>query len=226
MTIQYRRGVRLLRKERLQDWIAAFDKCQAELVKVLAEADEHYNEIIAASKEYLGEKLFDFNDYPTKFSNWLDISWNVQNFEPSNELLKLAPETYEREQERVRKQFEGAVAAYEEEAREQLQKLVKHLLEKLSDAQAGKKVVYTEAATSNLRDFFERFDKLGIRSDQALTELVDSAKQALGGVTMYDVKKSEVKRDKLADSFSAVAKKLDTLIVESPSRAIDLDDLD
>ncbi len=37
MTIQYRRGVRLLRKERLQDWIAVFEKCQGELEVALAD---------------------------------------------------------------------------------------------------------------------------------------------------------------------------------------------
>lgn len=231
LTIAYRPGIRLLRKERLQDWIAAFEKCQKELSEALAEADANYNEILAASREFLGEKLFNFNDYPTKFSGWLHIRWSVHNFEPSDQLLQLAPETYKREQERVRKQFEGAIAAYEQESREQLQKLVGALVDKLGDAKTGvtkdgKKVKFTEAATSNLREFFERFKSLNIRSDQALADLVDTAEQALGSTTMLDVKKSADKRDALAASFDAVAKKLDQLVIDAPSRSIDLDDLD
>ncbi len=231
MTIKYRKGVRLLRKDRLDEWIAVFEKHEEALTAACLEADEHYEEILQASKEYVGEQLFDRNEYPNRFTGWLHCNWGVQNFEPSDELLKLAPATYEREQQRARERFELAVVAYEEEARLQLHKLVTSLLDKLNEAKAGKNkdgkaVKYTEAATSNLREFFERFDKLGIRSDESLNELVDDAKKALGSTTMYDVKKSESKRDTLADSFSAVSAKLATLIVEAPSRSIELDDLD
>jgi hypothetical protein len=226
MTIGYRRGVRLLRKDMLPAWQAKFTALQAKLDQALAAADEHYYDIIDASCAFLGEQLFNLSDYPQTFAGSVAISWGVFNFEPSDELLRLAPDTYQREQQRVRRQFEDAIAAFEDEAREQLKILVNALLEKLAAAANGQKVKFTEAATNNLREFFTRFDALGIRSDAQLTQLVETAKQALGGTTMAQLKGSRFGQQDMAAKFTAIAGTLDKLIIEAPTRAIDIEDLD
>ena len=126
----------------------------------------------------------------------------------------------------MQQKFEEAVLAYEEEARYQLSDLVESLLAKLADKADGKKVKFSESATNNLRDFFKRFETLGIYSDEELTELTKTAQAALGGTTMADLKKSNRKSRNIAESFSAVKTKLDSLIIDAPSRSINLDDLD
>lgn len=226
MTISYRRGARLMRKDHLPTFIEKFDEIEEELKEAIAEADANYDEILKASKEFLGDQLFDIGDYPKSFAGLVDISWSVYNFKPSEELLRLAPETFAREQKRVQQKFEEAVLAYEEEARYQLSDLVESLLAKLADKADGKKVKFSESATNNLRDFFKRFETLGIYSDEELTELTKTAQAALGGTTMADLKKSNRKSRNIAESFSAVKTKLDSLIIDAPSRSINLDDLD
>lgn len=225
-TIGYRKGVRLLRKAFLPEWIAKCKELQAELDDALLDADSHYAEIMEAARDFLGAQLYNPNDYPSKFIGSVKISWGVYNFEPNEELLRLAPETYQREQQRVRKQFENAIAVYEQEAREQLSGLVGNLLEKLTGEDDGKKVKYTEAATTNLRDFFDRFEKIGVRSDTELNDLVQTAKDALGGVTMKEMKKSVVKRRSMADTFKEVNSQLDKMLTAAPVRSFDFDEME
>lgn len=226
LTISYRKGIRLLRKDQLPRWEREFARLTDELQQALAEADANREEILDQAREFLGNQLFDRSDYPYSFADSVQISWGVHNFEPSDELLQLAPETYQREKDRVRRQFEEAIACYEQEAREQLFKLTSALLDKLNDAAAGKKVVYTEAATTNLRDFFERFERLGITSDQRLAELVDDARSILGGTTMGQLKKRSTLRRDMAAKFDNVVGKLGALIMEAPARSISIDDLE
>lgn len=226
-TLSYpKKGVRLMRKQALATWQALFDSYKTKLAQALQTADEHRAEIIAKSAEFLGPELFNPGDYPTSFAGSISINWTVYNFEPSDELLKLAPKTYAAEQARVRRQFEEAVAGFEEESRDQLGKLVEALLAKLSSANAGEKVKYTESAANNLREFFDRFESLNIRSDEALTNLVETAKQALGGTTMADLKKSAIARGEIASRFGEVASKLGELVAAAPERSISLEDLD
>jgi hypothetical protein len=177
-------------------------------------------------QRFLGAELFSANDYPASFAGSIRISWAVFNFEPSDELLTLAPATYAREQARVRAQFESAVADFEAESRDQLAKLVDALLGKLTDAENGKKVVFTESATTNLREFFDRFESLNIRSNADLSQLIDSARDALGGVTMAQLKRSRASRRDVSATLETVREQLGRLTMAAPVRSIDVSDLD
>lgn len=226
LTIYYRRGARLLQKARLDQWRGAVDSANDRLAAALADADQNREQILARAAAYLGDRLFSVTDYPAAFADSIKISWSVLNFEPAEELLRLAPRTYEAEQARVRRQFELAIEAYEAEAREQFAGLVRALLEKLEGAAQGKRVVYTEAATTNLREFFARYDELGIRTDEELTALVSRAQQSLGASEMADFRKSASLRAYTREDFSAIESRLTGLIIEAPTRSIDLTDLD
>lgn len=225
-TISYRKGIRLMRKDSIDAWESAFDMLQTRLADALAEADRHYDEIIAASREFLGEQLFNAGDYPDRFADSVAISWGVHNFEPSEELMQLAPATYQREQQRVRQQMEDAVAKFEDEMRDQMAELVAGLIDKLDAAANGKRVVYTEATTKNLRDFFDRFESMGIFSDQQLADLIDEAREVLGNTSSVGLKKSSDTRQQIAAGFKKVQIKLDKQIIEAPARSISIDDLD
>ena len=225
MTIGYRKGVRLLKRDHLKDFIREMDAVQSELDAALVELDSNRDAVLDKCREHLGDKLFNINQYPENYRGHVKVSWSVFNFEPSEDLLKLAPETYERERRRVAKQFEFAVANFEQESRDQLSGLVDALLAKLNP-EDGAKVTYTESATTNLREFFNRFKSLGVSNDSQLNELIGDAEKALSGTTMAQLKRSAASRKDINDSFKAVKTRLDSLLVNAPERAIDLDDLD
>lgn len=226
LTIKFRHGVRLLRRDALPTFIREMESLQPALNAALAAADENYDSIMADCREYLGAELFDARDYPATFAGSVSIRWHVHNFEPSEDLAKLSPATYRREQERVRRQFEETLRAFEDETREQLAGLCDALLAKLNPA-SGAKVKYTESAIVNFREFFERFKSLGIVSDDAMADLIAQSEQALSGVpSMQALKKSPAKRADVAQTISAIRAQVGTLIETAPERSIDIDDLD
>lgn len=226
-TIAYRDGRRLLQRSLLDEFTDEMNSVNAELQALTEEADLHRDEILDECREFLGEELFDINDYPTTFIGSMTITWSVGNFRPPEDLLQLAPETYARECAKVTAMFEDTVARYEDEAREELANLVQALTDKLTEkADEGKKVIYKESAANNLREFFERFKMMQITSDETLNELVSEAESALGTTTMKSVKQSPAKRKQLAESFSEVASKLDSLVTDAPARSINFDSLE
>jgi len=227
LTIGYtKKGVRLIRKDQLDWFIQEFDELEVRLAEALNQADEQYDEIMDNSREWLQDRLFDPNDYPASFAGSVSLRWSVHNFEPSEELLQLAPETYAREQLRVRQQFESAIIAYEDECRSQMADLIGSLLYALRSEKDGKRQIFKEATANNLRDFFQRFKSMGITSDASLAELIAEAEDALGGTTMRTLKNSSVARNGIASAFKDVAQKLNTLIVDAPTRSISLDELE
>lgn len=225
-TIDYtKKGVRLLRRDKLDDFTAEMLTIEEHLKDACQEADLNYDQIISECRTWLGEDLFDPYDYPRTFADSSSVDWGVYNFEPSDELLQLAPSTYKRERNRVAAMFEASLAKYEDECRQQLSDLIDALLAKLKP-EDGKKVKYTEAAASNLRDFFQRFKTMQIMSDEDMTTLIEKAELAFGDTTMADLKKSPEQRQDVTERMEEVKATLTTLIEQAPARAIDFDDLE
>src|SRR5207248_2591455 len=92
------------------------------------------------------------------------------------------PELYEQEQQRVARRFEEAVALAEQAFVNEFAKLVTHLTERL-DGGEGERRIFRDSAVTNLLDFFEKFRRLNVRSNQELDQLVEQAQQLVQGVT-------------------------------------------
>lgn len=228
-TMAYETGRRLIRRDFLQNFIADIEALRVELQEACKEADASYDTIMQACSDWLGEELFDEHDYPKCFSNSIDVSWGITNFKPSEELLQLAPETYEREKQRVARQFEAALEKFEQECRDNMAGLLESMIVKLSQGEAeegGKKVIFRESAANNMRAFFARFKDMSVGSDDEMAKLVEQCEAVLGDTTMADVKEDVIKRRDLKDQFTEVKAQLDEMIVKAPARAISLDDLD
>jgi hypothetical protein len=226
MTIAYSKGIRLIRKDQLQNFVRQFDFLEKELQTALAAADDNYAAILDSSRRYIGDQLFNERDYPKSFKGSVSIAWSIHNFEPSEELLKLAPATYRREQQRIAKQFENALINYEIEAKEQLANLCDSLLNSLTVPTDGKRQVFKEATANNLREFFNRFRTMGITSDKELNQLVAQAESALGNQTMGAIKRDSFKQQNLREKFSSIKQQLENQLIDAPLRSIDLDNLD
>ena len=78
--------------------------------------------------------------------------------------------------------FDEAVRMAEDAFTSELSQLVAHLAERLSGADDGKPKIFRDSAISNLREFFARFQQLGVRSNAELDALVESAQRIVRGV--------------------------------------------
>ena len=103
---------------------------------------------------------------------------------------------------------------------EELAKLVEHLSERLSGQIDGKPKVFRDSMITNLTEFFERFGKLNIRSNEQLDELVERAQQVVRGVEPQQLRDNQSLRQEVATQLSGVQSALDGLLVDRPRRRI------
>lgn len=213
-------GVRLIRL----DGVASFDNqmadYKAELDDAVANLDHHFDELKRAAAHRLGS-LFNLSDYPETLIGLFGVSWDYPAIDPPDYLVQLAPELYQREQERVRARFEEAVRLAEQAFLEDFARLVGHLTERITGTNDdGSAKVFRDTAIENLDTFFDRFRSLNVRSNQQLDDLVTQAQRAVRNVGAQDLRDSASLRNEVATQLSRVQASLDAMLIDRPRRRI------
>lgn len=72
----------------------------------------------------------------------------------------------------------------------------------------------------HLREFFERFKTLNVRSNDPLNDLVGQCQQIIGGVTPTALRQEQPLRQHIAAELSAVTSNLEGLLVDRPRRRV------
>jgi hypothetical protein len=72
----------------------------------------------------------------------------------------------------------------------------------------------------NLREFFERFQRLNIRSSSELDALVEQAQQTINGVEPQTLRDSNRLRAMVANDFSRIEAAVGEMLVDRPRRNI------
>jgi hypothetical protein len=213
-------GVRLIKLEAIDDFDRTLADYRAELDDAVAELDRHFDELKRAAAQRLGS-LFNPSDYPETLRGLFGVAWDYPSVDPPEYLVRLAPDLYAREQERVRARFEEAVRLAEQAFLEEFARVVNHLSERISGTNDdGTPKVFRDSAIENLDTFFERFRSLNVRSNQQLDDLVAQAQRAVRNVGAQDLRDSESLRARVADQLTRVQASLDSLLVDRPRRRI------
>lgn len=224
MTVPYPvEGTRLIRRELVPTFDAAMTDFETELSEAEEKLEEKYQQLRTEARDRLGS-LFNEADYPASLAGEFTIDWEYPSVEPPDWLKQLNPQLWKQEQARIAARFAEAAALAEQAFAGDLQQLVSHLLERLSGTGDGKKKIFRDSAIENMTEFFQRFKTMRITDDSALDKLVDQAERALGGVDPADLRNDETLRTRTANALKSVAEKLDTMLVEKPTRAIELED--
>ena len=140
--------------------------------------------------------------------------------EPPGYLMALHPDVYQAEQARVRERFESAVELAEQAFAAELQRLTAHLAERLTGLHDGQPKVFRDSAVENLREFFERFRRLNIRSSPELDALVEQAQQTINGIEPQTLRDSNRLRQMVARDFSRIEAAVGEMLVDRPRRNI------
>lgn len=212
-------GIRLIRQQGITAFNDRLSALRAELQDAVAVLDDHYAELQSAARQRLG-RLFNLSDYPTTLRGLFEVSWEFPSLEPAESLLRLCPELYGQECERVRARFQEAVALAEQAFTDELERLVSHLAERLSGHDDGKPKIFRDSAVENLGEFFQRFQQLSIGSDEELEALVERAQRVLRGVEPQQLRDQTDLRQRIAGQLAGVQSQLEGLLVDRPRRAI------
>jgi hypothetical protein len=213
-------GVRLIRRDQVEEFVGLMAEYRAELVDAVANLDNHYGELKSAASDRLG-RLFNPSDYPENLIGLFDFAWDFPSLEPPNYLMELNPALYEAERARVAARFDEAVQLAEQAFLDEFSKLVSHLTERIGgNGEDGKPQVFRDSAIGNLGDFFERFKSLNVRSNDQLDVLVAQAQQAVRSIGAQDLRASGGLRQRVATELSVVRSALDGMMVDRPRRKI------
>jgi hypothetical protein len=134
--------------------------------------------------------------------------------------MRIAPEVYQQEQERIARRFEEAVELAEQAFLTEFARLVSHLTERLSDGGDGERKVFRDSAVINLVNFFQRFRHLNVRSNAQLDELVEQAQRVVQGVAAQELRDNEGLRQHVVTQLAGVQSVLDGLLVDRPRRSL------
>lgn len=218
------KGIRLIRKDLVPHFDAAMMGYREELRQSRDALKSRYNSLRLEAQSRLGE-LFNAGDYPSDISELFCLKWDYPSVEPPNYLKELNPELYEQQSAIVAARFEEALANAEEAFTAELQGLVSHLVERLSDdGSSDKPKVFRDTAVSNLTAFFERFQTMNIRSNGELNKLVEQAEAIVAGIDPKDLRKDVSLRKHITDEMAAVKSVLDGMVDSRPGRLIELED--
>ena len=212
-------GVRLIRQEDVEAFDLQLATLKAELEEAVGQLDAEYASLKSAARERLG-RLYNAADYPDSLLGLFEVQWDYPSVEPPLYLRQLSPELYRQECQRVAARFDEAVRLAEEAFTGELADLVSHLRERISGQDDGKPKVFRDSAVENLSDFFERFRKLSIGSNQQLDQLVEQAQAIMRGVKPEQLRDSQSFRTHVAAELANVQTALDQLLVDRPRRNI------
>jgi hypothetical protein len=212
-------GVRLIRQCDIEGFVRRMNGFGEELLQAEADLNAVYGEIKDDARRGLG-KLYDAADYPPEVKGLFHVEFDFPSVEPPRYLLGLHPELYHQEQERISKRFEEAVQLAEQAFVAEFSKLVAHLTERLSGGEGGQTRVFRDSVVSNLTEFFERFRKLNVQSNQDLDHLVEQAQQLVRGVQPQELRDNDGLRQHIAAEMTQVQTQLETMMVDRPRRQI------
>ena len=212
-------GIRLVKRDNLDRIDTKMHGFREELSEAVGQLDQRFDELKREARQRLGE-LYDESDYPPSLDGLFEIGWDFPSVEPPDYLRRLNPELYQAECNRIRGRFDEAVSLAEAAFTEELGKLVEHLAERLSGSDDGKPKVFRNSAIENFTEFFDRFRRLNIRSNEQLDSVVESARSLVAGVQPQQLRDNPSVRDQIRGGLQQVQSSLDQLMTDRPRRRI------
>lgn len=221
-------GLRLIRE---QDVLTLNDKFEAGRVDLLAAVDKLegvYLELKVKAQLKLGS-LYNPSDYPASVIGLFDVAWDFPNVTPPEYLRTLNPKLYEQERQRIVARFDEAVTLAEQAFIGEFEQLVSHLAERLTGTNDdGKPKAFKDSTVTNLREFFDKFRHMSIKSNDQLEALVAQADKLVAGVDPSAIRPEggdvttaqQVLRQHIAGNMSTIAEQLQGLMVNKPRRRV------
>ena len=212
-------GVRLLRRDDIETFETKMRDFRERLELAVNNLQLEYESIKTRAREHLGS-LYDPADYPENIQDAFGIFWEYPPVEPPRYLMNFNPELYAQEQARIQQRFEQAVAMAENSFADQLQALVAHLIERLTDNPDGSKKTFKSSVVENFGEFYEQFKKLNVRGNTELEALVSRANSLIAGVDVDELRKDQDTRRTISEQMYELQNSLDDLIQNAPRRRV------
>ena len=212
-------GVRLIRQSDIESFVHMMEGFREELTGAEFDLNLVYDDIKSDARRRLG-RLYNPNDYPNELRDLFGVEWDFPSVEPPSYLMRIAPEVYEEERQRVAARFDEAVRLAEQAFATEFSRLLSHLTARLANGDDGSRQVFRDSVINNLTGFFERFKELNVRSNPELDMLVEQAQQMVRGVTPQNLRDSDSLRQQMVGEMARVRSQVEGLITDIPRRRL------
>jgi hypothetical protein len=212
-------GIRLIKQSDIAGFVETLEDNRVELTQAETDLNAVYDAMKTDARRRLG-KLYNSADYPPVIRGLFTVEWDFPSVEPPDYLMRLNPDVYRQEQERVAQRFEEAVRLAEQAFATEFARLLSHLTERLGNETGGERRVFRDSVVTNLGEFFDRFRKLNVSSSPQLDRLVEEAQQLVRGITPQQLRNNDNFRQHIAIEVSALEMRLAPMIVDRPRRQI------
>lgn len=218
MTIPYpEKAKRLLPVARTEEFETVMRDYDRQFRAAHAAFSNQWDTLTAAGLELQGQ-LGDATDYVDSVADRYSFAWDFVSVDPPEYLRQVSPASYERQQQAIRARMEEALVLGETMLMTELEKLSKHLLDRLTPGKDGEKKVLRGSALEKMRDFFDRCNTFNVRSNDDLNQLIETARGALKGIDIGDARTDETVREALREQMTGITQTLDGLLTDQRRR--------
>ena len=167
-------------------------------------------------------------DYPTadEFRARFRFEWQYVTFDTPTRLKAISATIFEQEREKAAAKLSAVADECRDAMRAGLASMVDRLIERLTPDDEGKPKTFTKTVVTNLHDFLSTFELRNVTDDSELAAVVAQARAAISGIDASTLRKDDLVRAGVLDSFTKLSAALDPLIVDRGNREISFDDDD
>jgi hypothetical protein len=193
--------------------------------KLINEFCAQYDAEVAKAKEFQGD-AFDPADYSTGESvkKEFKFQWHYLTMDVAENLSKVGKDILAREQKKMEEVWVDARNAAQSIMRGQFKVMVDHLLDRLTPGEEGKKKIFRNTVLDPMNEFIRTFQPRNISEDSELQNLVNTADQLMKGISPEDLRNNDTLKASVQQGIAQIKAVLDTMIVETAERYIELDD--
>jgi hypothetical protein len=206
--------------EGVDDEVRDYATKRAALVQILKVA---WPRIVAEAETALGVQLFDPRNYPNadQLDRLFYVKHNWIDYGVPGRLKAIKASIWKDERAKAEADLRNAKDQAITDIRSRALDVVKHIVERLTPSEDGKKKVFRDSMLGNVKEFIELFPVLNTAAgDGALSPLVDKARKALDGVDPRLLRDDELVRQKVTEEFTAIQGVLDGMLTEQTRKIV------
>lgn len=216
----FKSGIYLLPINMIEKLDGEFKEFQSRRELLVDQFVEVYTARRDEALERLGS-LFDETDYPypTEVQNAFSLSSQYVTFDTPASLKGIKADIFQREREKADAMWKDALEECRTLLRATMQSLVGHIGERLTPKEDGKPKSFHGSMLTKLDSFMTSFADRNIADDQELAELIKDTKNVMHGIDADVLRKEDGIREDFKTQMDELKEKLDTMIIDKPSRA-------
>ena len=205
---------------RTEDYIR---RCIDDLDHLKWQVGEEYDIVLDQFEKELGP-LFDRSNYPgaekVKEAYSIEYEWLAINVPAA--LERIDRDAHQRANERAEIRIRAVSDRVEQILLANMQELIDHLVERLTDNSDGKKKKFASNMVDQARGFFQTFRARNLTGAESLNDLAQQGLSLLQGIDLDSLKDQAGMRERVRNGFETIKSNMAAMITVAPRRSLNL----